>query len=109
MVFNKGWWEQGVSPTALLKELGWEPLAERRKKQRLTMLYKISYGLIAVPPTRLIQPSRTTRGHTQKLQVIHTTIERVRQSFYPRTIPQWNKLSEEAVKSESLEVFKTKI
>ena len=109
MVFNKGCREQGVSVSSLLINLGWESLAERREKQRLTMIFKITNGLVAVPPTRLIQPSRTTRGHTQKLQVIHTTIERVRQSFYPRTIPQWNKLSGEAVKYESLEVFKTKI
>ena len=55
MVYNKGWRQQGVSPSELLHELGWEPLdlaarRECREKQRLTMLYKISNDLVAVPP-----------------------------------------------------------
>ena len=98
MVFNKGWREQGVSPTALLKELSWEPLAERRKKQRLTMLYKISYGLIAVPPV-LTVPERKTRGHSKKYQIKSSTHEN---SFYHKTIPQWNALNNDIVNAETL-------
>ena len=108
MVFNKGWREQDVSVSALLKELGWQTLAERRENQRLTMIYKISHGLVAVPPTRLIKPSRSTRGHSRKYQVISTTLDRVKNSFYPRTIPQWNRLSNDTVNAQSLELFKTK-
>ena len=108
MVFNKGWREQDVSVSALLSELGWQTLADRRENQRLTMLYKISHGLVAVPPTRLIKPSRSTRGHSRKYQVISTTLDRVKNSFYPRTIPQWNRLSNDTVNAQSLELFKTK-
>ena len=109
MVYNKGWRQQGVSPSELLNELGWEPLAARREKQRLTMLYRISNGLVAVPPTRLIEPERKTRGHSIKYRVIPSTNERVRHSFYNRTIPKWNALNEDTVNSESLQTFKTNL
>ena len=109
MVYNKGWRQQGVSPSELLNELGWEPLAARREKQRLTMLYRISNGLVAVPPTRLIEPERKTRGHSRKYRVIPSTNERVRHSFYNRTIPKWNALNEDTVNSESLQTFKTNL
>ena len=109
VVHNKGWREQGVSPTAILNDLGWETLAERREKQRLIMFYRISHGLIAVPPTRLTQPQRSTRGHSLKYNLISTSIDRVKFSFYPRTIPHWNNLSQEAVTSKSLDIFKSKL
>ena len=50
MVHNLGWYEQGVSPTALLSDLGWQTLATRRKHQRLHLMFNISHGLVAFPP-----------------------------------------------------------
>ena len=48
VVHKKAYRQQDVSPTNLLKELGWQPLEKRREQQRLTMMYKISNGLVAV-------------------------------------------------------------
>ena len=109
MVYNKGWRQQGVSVTSLMDNLGWESLAERREKQRVIMLYKISHGLIAVPPTRLTQPQRITRGHSRKYNVLSSSLDRVKYSFFPRTIPQWNNLNEEAVNAKNLDEFKAKL
>ena len=44
---------ENVSPTALMKQLGWQSLENRRYHQRMTMVYNISHGLVAVPPTEL--------------------------------------------------------
>ena len=70
------------------------------------MMYRITNELIAVPSTRLVTPQRATRGHSKKYMVIPSTIDNGRYSFYHRTIPQWNALSEIAVTASSLEQFK---
>ena len=106
MVFNKRWREQGVSPTSLLRQQGWQTLEERRKNQRLTMMYRVTNELIAVPTSRLITPQRATRGHSKKFMVIPSTIDNVKFSFFHRTIPQWNALPEIAVSASSLKQFK---
>ena len=105
VVYNKSFRQKDVSPTALLQDLGWQPLKERRQKQRLGMMYKICWGLVAVPPTRLHKPTRQTRGHSQKFNVLTYTCNTVKNSFFARTIPQWNSLSEETVTAPSIHQF----
>ena len=58
VVFNKSWRDRNVSPTAPMKQLGWQSLENRRYHQRMTMMYNISHGLVAVPPTELVKPQR---------------------------------------------------
>ena len=106
IVYRKSFWDKEVSPTKLLNDLGWKTLAHRRQNQRLTMLYKISYGLVAIPPTRLLQPARSLRGHTSKYQTLRPSCDTVKNSFYYRTIPTWNKLSQAIVSSSTVESFK---
>ena len=110
-VFNTGWRQSDVSPSALIKEIGWQTLAQRREEQRLCMMYKIAGGLIAIPPTRLQQPTRTTRirGHPKKFNVVVSTSDSVRNSFYQKSIPQWNYLSSDIACAESFEIFKSKL
>ena len=46
-------YQRKSSVTALIQDLGWTDLQTRRKNFRLTSLYKILNGLIAVPdPSR---------------------------------------------------------
>lgn len=48
-----------VSVTALLKDLGWAELADRRQNQRLTLVYKIIHELIDIPRDSVsIKPAR---------------------------------------------------
>ena len=108
-VYKKSWRQQDVSPTTLLQELGWPTLQERRQRLRLCMMYKICNGLVAVPPSRLTQPARVTRGHSKKFCVLRSTCEVVRNSFYVRSIPQWNNLNERTVSACPLAVFKTEL
>ena len=53
------------SVTALIQDLGWTDLQARRKIFRLTSLYTILNGLIAVPVSDLLTPAdeRTRGGH----------------------------------------------
>ena len=109
VVYKKSFWDKDVSPTKLLKELDWPTLAKRRQHQRLTMIYKIANGQIAIPPTQLIQPTRQLRGHSKKYQTIRTSCDTVKNSFYSRTIPQWNALNEDIVSASSIDSFKDKL
>ena len=44
-------YQRASSVTAMMNELGWKPLAHRRREQRLTLLIKIINGLVAIPAT----------------------------------------------------------
>ena len=109
VVYNKSWWDPTVSPTALMKELGWSSLEDRRYRQRMAMMYNISHGFVAVQPTELIRPQRSTRGHSLKYQTISTNNDCTKNSFYPRGILQWNNFSNDIVNASSLETFKSRL
>ena len=101
-----GYKQQDVSPTEQLQELGWKPLQQRRKEQRLTMMYRIDKELVAIPSDDLVEPTRHLKGHSRKFRELGSSCDTVKYSFYPRTIKQWNELSEEVVTSPNLDIFK---
>ena len=91
--------------TGILHDLGWDSLTTRRTKSRLTMLFKIVHGLVEVPHQHLVAGDRRTRG-TNKFREIAASKEAYRQSFYPRTVRQWNKLPPDITAASSVEGFK---
>ena len=50
------------SITAMLRDLNWETLAQRRLKAQVTMTYKIANGLVCIQPTQLISSIYSTRS-----------------------------------------------
>ena len=46
---------------------------------------------------------------TLRLKVYAPKMETFRNSFFPKTIPDWNKLSEDAASAPNLDTFKNKI
>ena len=99
-----------VSVTALLDDLKWKTLEERRKDLRLILMYKIVNGLVAVPTTPL-KPAlgRTRANHQFKYQTIRTNCDTVKYSYFPRTIPEWNNLKSDIVNSPSVDAFKARL
>ena len=92
--------------TSMLVNLKWEPLAERRATNRLLMLFKIQNGLVDINATNLLKKSdRRTRG-AEKLFQEHAKHAVLHNSFFPRTIRQWNKLPSALTETPSLEHFK---
>lgn len=63
--FVKDDYKMTNSVTEMTTDLNWKLLAERRREQRLVLLYKIINGLVATPADRHItpknRPSRTSR------------------------------------------------
>ena len=100
------------SVKSMLDLLKWPSLQTRRKQYRLAMLYKISKQLVEMDSCKeLLKPqNRPSRKNNSKSYIIPDTPTAYSlNSFFPRTIRDWNSLSEEAVQSPSLEIFKNKI
>ena len=91
----------------MIEELGWSDLADRRRNARLTMFYKVVNGLVAIDAKDYIVPgsSRTRSRNNQKYMQIPTSTPAYQHSFFPGTIPHWNKLSQAAVDAKSVEAF----
>ena len=92
--------------TSMLVNLKWEPLAERRATNRLLMLFKIQNGLVDINATHLLKKSDSRTRGAEKLYQEHTKYSVLHNSFFPRTIRQWNKLPSALTETPSLEHFK---
>ena len=77
-------YQRKSSVTALIKDLGWTDLQTRRKNFRLTSLYKILCGLIAVPVSDLLTPAdeRTRGGNRKSFQHIRANTTLGQNSFF---------------------------
>jgi hypothetical protein len=97
-----------TSATEMMKKLDWKPLSERRREQRLILMYKIVNDLIAIPAETHITLNRgiTRSSTTNKLKLYSCNSDIYKHSFIPRTIIDWNNLSERCTRATSLETFK---
>jgi len=100
------------SVTAILRDLGWPTLEERRVSARLTALYKMTNSLTAIPDEyhpRPKTPTRTRQTNEHQFLRQNTDILAFQHSFIPGIIPRWNALPEEVAGAPSLESFKAGI
>ena len=72
------------SVTSMVSQLGWKPLAERRREHRLSLLYKIINGLVAIPAdTHLHFNTRSTRiSNSKSLKLPICTTDTFKHSFF---------------------------
>ena len=92
-----------TSVTQLMSKLGWESLTYRRQNARLSMFYKGLHGLASIPTHQLQQPSRTTRHASVNTCIpLSTRIDAYKYSFFPRTVVNWNSLTDEVRLKPSL-------
>ena len=73
------WWatrnyKYTTSVTAMLKDLNWRPLDQRRIDSRHLMMYKVTYDLVAIlAPEHLARNTRQSRHiHSLAYRQIHT-------------------------------------
>ena len=103
--------------TAMLRELDLPSLQERRRQNRLTFLFKIIEGhlpgikaekhLAPILNKRLMRPTRSenqknvvqqfARNHQRCFHIQHASTPVFKNSFFPRTIREWNNLDSSAV------------
>jgi len=96
------------SVTKMMKRLNWRPLNERRRDHRLAFFHKVIIEQVAVPQNQLQLKSRPQRHakNTMQLKEPFADTEVYRQSFFPRTIRDWNGLPQTIVSCASSELFK---
>ena len=101
-----------VSVTDMLRELEWDTLEMRRRKNKLTLTYKLSHSLVDIKTQKFLVPNsetRTRRSHAFKYRIPQISRDLFKFSFFPRSICEWNTLLSDIVNSKSLNCLKTNL
>ena len=103
-----------TSVTALLAELQWKPLQERRRIQRLAFMYKILNEKVAVPidSVDLVfndRPARRKDANKRKIKPLRAKTTEYQKSFIVRTIVDWNSVPESVASASSEASFKSRL
>ena len=102
---------RGSSREKLYQELGLESLKSRRWYQKLCLFFKLkknkhpSYLFDMIPK---VLSTRTTRNYNN-IPLFNVKHEYFRNSFFPSTVIEWNKLDNNIRNSESVSAFKKQI
>ena len=96
-------YRQTASVTSLIQNLGWTDLKTRRNNSKLLCMFKILNELVEIHINdRLIPADRRARGgHNQAYKHIRANTTLGQNSFWHRTIPDWNSLPAAAVESKT--------
>ena len=95
---RSAWWatrdyQRTSSVTQMIKDLNWRT-QQRRIDSWLTLIYKITYDLVAIPAADyLITNTRQSRhNHQLAYRQIPTLKDYYKFTFFPRTVVHWNAL-----------------
>ena len=99
------------SVSKMLQDLQWQPLKERRREIRLTLLFRLVHGKIAIPVDDVLTraDARTRSQHDYKFCHISANTQQYKNSFFVATIPQWNTLPQLAVNADNVSAFKMQL
>ena len=99
------------SVTKMLKDLGWEPLAQRRTDARLSLMYQITHGLVAIPTDNiLVKQGSCTRASTKgTFRHLKFDSKEYEYSYFPRTIIDWNKLDSSITSADCIDTFRSRL
>lgn len=108
--FTTNNYSREASVTEMLKTLQWDSLQDRRRAHRLTCLYKIHHDELEIPRTYITpKTDRARRGHDQQFQLYNTNLTSFTNSFFPRTIKDWNTLPQSTISQPTMKSFKQSI
>ena len=103
-------WRNTSSVGEMLDELEWPSLEARRDQSSLLLFHKIHSGAVSIEKDKYLTPARslksTRSSHSAQYCRYQTYSDALKNSFFPRTIPQWNSLSPSAVNSQTAEEFR---
>ena len=89
--------------TGIFGQLKWESFKERRKDNRLILLYKGLKGKARIPTDDLIPKARPCRNqHSMAFQIPSASKDTYNNSFFPRTVRDWNDLPVSLISSAEL-------
>jgi hypothetical protein len=96
----------------MLHELGWQSLEERRKHQRLTMMYKMHNNLVAIHQHDYITPtSRPSRNMHPQGYIVpgRPGPQYYENSYFPRTVREWNALPSIVINAPTVDSFRVRL
>ena len=105
-------WPNTSSVGEMLDELEWPSLEAHRDRSSLLLFHKIHSGAVSIEKDKYLTPARslksTRSAHSAQYcrYQTQTYSDALKNSFFPRTIPQWNSLSPLAVNSQTVEEFR---
>ena len=95
--------------TAMVRDIGWESLQDRHSIAKLSLLYKMHHGLVDVDTSSYLpQGDRQTRG-SRGFFLERINSEVYYNSFFLRTIREWNNLPGDITAAASLEEFQASL
>ena len=117
--------------TQMLQTLKLPTLQRRREEQRLCFFFKVVRGLVpAIPAGNFLQPienkrqihpkrfsdftttnivENLARNHKQCYENISASTTVFKNSFFPRTIINWNNLEDSTVNAPSVDSFRARL
>ena len=98
------------SVSALQKQLRWLPLSERRRQHRLSILYKIRNGLLAVAPEAIdLVPNSRPGKQCKYVRLGVQSLFPLWDQFVHRTVRDWNELPTNVAEAGSVNAFKSQL
>ena len=99
------------SVTSMQNTLGWSTLEDRRKEHRLILMYQIVNDLVAIPTEDILHDtdSRTRSNHLLTFKHITAKTDAFKNSYFPKTIKEWNNLDSQVVISDTVDTFRERI
>jgi hypothetical protein len=95
--------------TSMLTSLEWQTLEQRRRISRLVMMYKIQHQLVDIDRDLHLRPGDSrTRGQHRFFQE-RSNYDTLRNSFFQRTVREWNHLQDTTVWASSIEEFRANL
>jgi hypothetical protein len=95
--------------TSMLTSLEWQTLEQRRRISRLVMMYKIQHQLVDIDRDLHLRPGDSrTRGQHRFFQE-RSNYDTLRNSFFQRTVREWNHLQDTTVWASSIEEFRSNL
>ena len=107
-IYNNYHFDSSVA--TMIKNFHWDSLKACRTKSTLVML--LFNNLAAIPYGHYIKqiPNSITRySHQHKILPLSSSKNALKFSFFPKTIPKWNKLPEELENCNLITLFNTKL
>ena len=97
------------SVSAMLTQLQWPTLQERRAQFKMVMMYCISHHQVDTLVPHLIPSEMSLRGHHQQFRVPFARTLIYQKTFFPDAIRMWNFLPADVVQCTSAEHFKREV
>lgn len=97
-----------TSASALVKKAGLECLQKRRQRDRLKFMHLLFHDKLGIHKHTYIEPvsKRATRSHhNKKIKEYSCRTETFANSFFPRTIREWNRLPAGVVECPTTDSF----